>query len=67
MNTQAQPNFLTISEVASQVGVDYHQIYRAINSGAIHTVKVGKRRFVPAEALSKVLGGVETKRVFRAA
>jgi excisionase family DNA binding protein len=46
---------LTVKETADVLGIGLNQAYEAIRSGAIPSLKIGKRIIVPRVALEKKL------------
>jgi excisionase family DNA binding protein len=45
----------TIDEAATQLRVSRWSVYNLIRSGQLHTIKIGRRRLVPIDALSECL------------
>ena len=46
---------LTIDEAAASLRVSRWSVYNLIRSGQLHTIKIGRRRLVPLDALSECL------------
>lgn len=46
---------LTIEEAARSLSISRTTIYEMISAGTIYTVKIGRRRVVPVEAVRKLL------------
>lgn len=46
---------LTVDEAAARLRVSRWTLYNLIRSGELRTVKIGRRRLVPAAALSECL------------
>lgn len=46
---------LTTGEAAKQLGIGRSTLYDLIRSGKLRTVKIGRRRLVPATALTDVI------------
>ena len=45
----------TIDEAAAQLRVSRWTVYNLIRSGQLRTIKIGRRRLVPTDALSECL------------
>jgi excisionase family DNA binding protein len=45
----------TIDEAATQLRVSRWSVYNLIRSGQLRTIKIGRRRLVPLDALSECL------------
>ena len=45
----------TIDEAAAQLRVSRWSVYNLIRSGQLQTIKIGRRRLVPLDALTKCL------------
>jgi excisionase family DNA binding protein len=41
----------SVEDAAKVLGVSRTQAYRAVNSGEIHSIRIGKRHIVPTDAL----------------
>ncbi|PZS39681.1 MAG: helix-turn-helix domain-containing protein [Pseudonocardiales bacterium] len=50
-----QVTLLTIDEAAAQLRVSRWSVYNLIRSGQLHTIKIGRRRLVPLDALTECL------------
>ncbi|MFE0907952.1 helix-turn-helix domain-containing protein [Streptomyces rochei] len=46
---------LTVAEAARRLGIGRTKMYEYVSSGAIHSVKIGSLRRIPAEALNDFL------------
>jgi len=56
MTTQEHPRLAVGPEdAASMIGVSTSTMRRLLDSGAIRSVKLGRRRLVPIEALAELL------------
>lgn len=49
------PLLLRVEDAAEALGIGRATLYRLISAGAIGTVKVGRRRLVPVEALQALV------------
>lgn len=49
----------SVDEACQALGIGRVLMYDLINSGRVHSVKVGARRLIPASALAEFLGGAE--------
>jgi excisionase family DNA binding protein len=45
----------TIDEAAARLRVSRWSVYNLIRSGQLHTIKIGRRRLVPSDALTECL------------
>lgn len=46
---------LTLDAAADQLSVSRSTVYKLMNDGALRSVKVGKRRMIPADALPECI------------
>ncbi|MFE2282824.1 helix-turn-helix domain-containing protein [Streptomyces sp. NPDC059443] len=46
---------LTVAEAARRLGIGRTKLYEYVSSGAIHSVKIGSLRRIPAEAVNDFL------------
>lgn len=46
---------LTLEDAADQLSVSRSTVYKLINDGVLRSVKVGKRRMVPTDALPECI------------
>jgi excisionase family DNA binding protein len=49
------PVLLTINEASEVLRISRWKLYTLINSGDLDTVRIGRRRFVPADAITKLI------------
>ena len=47
----------TVDELAQKLGIGRNTAYGLINDGAIRSVKVGRKRLIPRQALVEFLAG----------
>lgn len=52
---QDTPTLLTIQEASEVLRISRWKLYGLINDRKIDTVKIGRRRLVPADALAKLV------------
>jgi excisionase family DNA binding protein len=52
------PRLLSIKLAAYELGVGRTALYVLIAAGKIKTVKIGRRRFVPSEAIDEFIAGL---------
>jgi len=52
----------TVDEAAKIIGIARVSAYAAVHSGAIPTIKIGKRLLVPKTALERLLNGQDGSR-----
>ena len=57
-NAKATPRLLSIKQVIFELGISRTSIYELIASGALKTVKIGRRRFVAIEAIEEFIAGL---------
>ncbi len=53
-----QPRLLTLGEAATALGIGATKLHNLIRSGALASVRIGKARRVPVEALDRYLSGL---------
>ncbi|MEO1019366.1 MAG: helix-turn-helix domain-containing protein [Pseudomonadota bacterium] len=58
---KSEPEAVGVSEAARLAGIGRSTIYVAISSGALASVKIGKRRLVRMQALRDWLASLEAK------
>lgn len=51
----APPVLLTVPEAAARLGIRRTLMYDLLGSGEVESVKVGRRRLVPADALDRYI------------
>jgi excisionase family DNA binding protein len=56
------PLVLTVEEAAERLGVGRTVMYALVSSGAVESVRIGRLRRVPADALVTFLDGLRTSR-----
>jgi excisionase family DNA binding protein len=61
LSAARQPEALSVAAAAAHVSVSRTFLYEAISSGALPSVRLGKRRLVRVEALQNWLKSHETK------
>jgi excisionase family DNA binding protein len=52
------PRPLAIKQVTYELGISRTGIYELIAAGKLRTVKIGRRRFVPREAIEEFIAGL---------
>ena len=57
MNPQIPKRALSIREAAHACGLSRATLYRLLRDGKLSTVKIGRRRLVPVNALDALLSG----------
>jgi excisionase family DNA binding protein len=55
---KAMPRLLSIRQTASELGIGRTILYELIAAKKLKTVKIGRRRFVRAEALDEFIAGL---------
>ena len=56
------PRLLAIKQVIHELGISRTALYQLINDGKLRTVKIGRRRLVPAEAIDELVAGLADQR-----
>jgi excisionase family DNA binding protein len=49
------PRLLAIKQAAYQLGISRTALYELIGTGRLRSVKIGRRRFVPPEAIEEFI------------
>jgi excisionase family DNA binding protein len=57
-SAKATPRLLSIKQAIFELGVGRTNIYELIASGALKTVKIGRRRFVAIEAIDEFIASL---------
>lgn len=57
---QTQPRLLSVEAAAEALGIGRTQVYYLIRGGHLASVKIGKRRLIPADALSTYIDALST-------
>ena len=52
------PRLLAIKQAIFEMGISRTAIYELINAGMLKTVKIGRRRLVPIEAIEEFIAGL---------
>jgi excisionase family DNA binding protein len=52
---RTMPRLLAIKQVIFELGISRTALYELINAGRLKTVKIGRRRLVPIEAIEKLV------------
>jgi excisionase family DNA binding protein len=52
------PRLLNIKQAGYELGIGRTAVYGLISSGELKTVKIGRRRFVPCEAIDEFIAGL---------
>jgi excisionase family DNA binding protein len=56
---RATPRLLAIKQAVYELGISRTALYELINDGKLKTVKIGRRRLVPLEAIDELVAGLE--------
>ena len=56
------PLVLTVEEAAERLGIGRTIMYALVSSGAVESVRIGRLRRVPADALVTFLDGLRSRR-----
>ncbi|WP_246802437.1 helix-turn-helix domain-containing protein [Mycetocola reblochoni] len=51
------PALMTFTDASEAAGLDWRTIKAGVQSGAIPTVKFGKRQLIPREAFMRIIAG----------
>ena len=49
----------TVEEVAEMLGISRAHVFNLMNAGQIRSVKLGRSRRIPADALRELMGGAD--------
>ena len=52
------PRLLAIKQAIYELGISRTALYELINAGKLKTVKIGRRRLVPTEAIEELVAGL---------
>ena len=55
-NKQEDKQFYTPNEVAELLPISKISVYKALQKGEIHSIRLGKKFLIPAESFNKVFG-----------
>jgi excisionase family DNA binding protein len=55
---KALPRLLAIKQAIYELGISRTAIYELIENGRLKTVKIGRRRLVPIEAIEELITGL---------
>lgn len=55
---KALPRLLAIKQALYELGISRTAIYELIKEGKLKTVKIGRRRLVPVEAIDELVAGL---------
>jgi excisionase family DNA binding protein len=53
------PRLLAIKQAIYELGISRTALYELIEAGRLKTVKIGRRRLVPIEAIDELIAGLE--------
>lgn len=57
MNTEMQPETLSVEQARKVLGLSKNSIYNAIHAGEIPSIKIGGKILVPRRQLERLLAG----------
>ena len=57
MNKKTEKLTMTVEETALALGLSRNSCYQAVDTGAIPSIRIGKRILIPRYALEKLLAG----------
>ena len=52
------PRLLSVKQATYELGISRTMVYELIGAGTLKTVKIGRRRFVAAEAIDEFIAGL---------
>jgi excisionase family DNA binding protein len=55
---RSKPRLLSIKQAVYELGISRTALYELIAARKIKTVKIGRRRFVPSEAIDEFIAGL---------
>jgi excisionase family DNA binding protein len=53
-----RPRLLAIKQATFELGISRTALYDLINAGKLKTLKIGRRRLVPIEAIEELIAGL---------
>jgi excisionase family DNA binding protein len=57
-SAQKMPRLLAIKQAIYELGISRTALYELIEAGKLKTVKIGRRRLVPVEAIEELIAGL---------
>ena len=63
MTRKTEKLTLTVSEAAQTLGLSRNSCYQAVETGALPSLRIGKRILIPRFALERLLAGIDYKKV----
>lgn len=57
LDRRLPPRFFSVDEAARELGVGRTSIYALLGSGRLRSVRVGRRRLIPGDALREIVEG----------
>ena len=58
LRAQTTPRLLAIKQAIYELGISRTALYELIEDGRLKTVKIGRRRLVPIEAIEEFIAGL---------
>jgi excisionase family DNA binding protein len=55
---KSMPRLLAIKQAIYELGISRTALYELIEDGRLKTVKIGRRRLVPIEAINELIAGL---------
>jgi len=55
-NKQEDKQFYTPNEVAELLPISKISVYKALQRGDIHSIKIGKKIIIPADSFNRIFG-----------
>ena len=55
---QTMPRLLAIKQAIYELGISRTALYELIKDGTLKTVKIGRRRLIPIEAIDELIAGL---------
>lgn len=56
---KSMPRLLAVKQAIYELGISRTAFYELVNDGKLKTVKIGRRRLVPSEAIDELVAGLE--------
>ena len=63
MTKKTEKLTLTVDEAAQALGLSRNSCYQAVETGALPSLRIGKRILIPRFALERLLAGIDYKKV----
>ena len=55
--SDSPPELLSIAQAARRLGIGRSRLYAEIGAGGVRSLRIGRRRLIPSDALAEFIGG----------